>query len=299
LRENVALKDQDEDQSSSSYSEGPQNKDIQYVEQDKDKKPTDRVVSAHDPEVRVGYKSKKLAFVGDKTQVLESAGSHLVLNAEPIPGNEADGVALESIVKAVVDQFNKRRKEVVADTAYGSGENRDKLVNGLQIHLTAHLVKIPNPSGKVLRVEDFTYLPEDDVVVCPEGHRSNRKMYIKKSKGKQYGFDEEDCVVCALRSQCTDHAKGRTVFVSDYWELIQEAREYNASPEGQAAFRARYEIERTNNEMKRHHGLERPRTRGRKKLRIDIKITSMVVTIKTMVRTLLARCPELEAPVCP
>ncbi|QQE77337.1 IS1182 family transposase [Alicyclobacillus sp. SO9] len=298
LRENVDSKEQDEDSSGSSDSSGPQNRGFQYAELGQKEKPADRVVSAHDPEVRIGHKSKKLAFLGDKTQVVESASSHLVLNAEPIPGNEADGVTLENVVKTVVEQFDKRPKEVVADAAYGSGENRDKLVNGLHIHLTAPLTKVTNPSGKAFRTEDFTYLPEDDVVVCPEGQRSVRRTHIKKSKGSQYGFAEQVCGQCSLRGQCTDHAKGRTVFVSDYWALLQEAKKYNASAQGQEALRARYEIERTNNEMKRHHGLERPRTRGRKKLRIDVKITSMVVNVKVMVKTLVERCKPLEAPVC-
>ena len=298
LRENVTPKLPDENQSPSSENVEPQKEDIQYVEQDKNNKPSDRVVSAHDPEVRVGHKSKKLAFIGDKTQVVESANSHLVLNAEPIPGNEVDGIALESVVKAVVDEFDKRPKEVVADSAYGSAENRDKLSKGLHILLTAPLPKFTNPSGKAFRAEDFTYIPERDVVVCPSGHTSVRKNHIKQSKGTQHGFAEEDCTACPLRAQCTDHAKGRTVFVSDYWELIQEAKKYNASQEGQEALRARYEIERTNNEMKRHHGLGKPRTRGRSKLRIDVKITSMVVNVKVMVKELLNRGKPLEAPVC-
>lgn len=299
LRENVTPKLHDEDQSGSSGNEGPQREDIQYVEQDKKNKPSDRVVSAHDPEVRVGRKSKKMVFIGDKTQVVESAGSHLVLNAEPIPGNEVDGIALESVVKAVVDEFDKRPKEVVADAAYGNAENRDKLSKGLHILLTAPLPKSTNPSGKIFRTEDFTYFLEDDVVVCPGGHTSVRKNYIKQSKGTQHGFAEEVCAACSLRAQCTEHAKGRTVLVSDYWELIQEAKKYNASQEGQEALRARYEIERTNNEMKRHHGLGKPRTRGRNKFRVDVKITSMVVNVKVMVKELLKRCKPLEAPICP
>lgn len=296
LRENVIAK---EAGNPSGPSPAPGDEAIAYVQLSKEKKPTDCVVSAHDPEVRVGHKSKKLSFVGDKTQVVESAGSHLVLNAEPISGNETDGTALESVVKEVVKTFEKRPKEVVADTAYGTGENREKFANGLHIRLTAPFAKVTNPSGKALRTEDFSYLPEDDVVQCPGGHRSIRKAHIRKSKGTQHRFAKEDCAACPLRSQCTDHENGRSVFVSDYWALAQDAKKYNATPEGQEALKARYEIERTNNEMKRHHGLGKPRTRGRAKLRIDVKVTSMVVNVKVMVKTMVDRCNQAQAPVCP
>lgn len=268
-----------------------------YVEMKNDEKPSNRVVNAHDPDVRVGYKSTKKSFVGDKIQVVESAQSQLILNAEPIAGNEADGEALPILVEGMIEEFGLRPAEVIADSAYGSGANRQQLKN-LGTLLTAPLPNYANPAGSLLKNDQFTYVPEQDHVVCPGGHISVRKAHIKASQGTQYHFKAETCRDCPLRAQCTNSKFGRAVFVNDHWELIRDAKAYNVSENGKEAMKARYEIERTNNEMKRHHGLGRPRTRGRKALRIDAKITAMVVNLKRIVKSLANPRGAVEAPVC-
>jgi len=270
----------------------------QYVELSKDQKPSDRIVSAVDPDIRCGYKTKKKMFIGDKVQVVESLKSKLVLNAEPIQGNESDGTALEGLVSSVVEEYGKRPAEVVADSAYGWGENREKL-KGRQILLTAPMPKTSNPAGNLFHNSEFQYLPEQQVVICPAGQTSYRHAHIKKSQGTQHIFAKGTCGACPLRAQCTTGNSGRTVFINDYWQVLQEAEAYNLTPEGKAALLSRYEIERTNNEMKRHHGLERPRTHGRDKLRISVKLTSMVVNIKVMVKAMTKQLKPKVAPVCP
>lgn len=272
---------------------------LAYTEISRDQKPSDRVISVHDKDVRAGHKSRSVSFVGDKIQVVESSKSRLVLNAEPIAGNEADGEALPRLVQSVIDEFHCRPTEVVADSAYGSGANRQQLKT-MEILLTAPLPKWANPAGGSLFKNDlFTYDPEQNHVVCPGGQTSGRTNYLKNFQGTQHHFKAETCKACPFQSQCTKARDGRTVFVSDYWELIQEAKAYNASERGQEALAARPEIERTNNDMKRHEGLGHPRTRGRKALRIDTKITSMVTNIKVIVKSLTRHRKPMRAPVCP
>lgn len=271
---------------------------VQYVKLSKGQKKPDRIVSVVDPDIRCGYKTKSKQFVGDKVQVVESSKSKLILNAEPIPGNESDGTALVKLIDSVIQEYGTRPTEVVADSAYGWGENREKL-RGRQILLTAPMPKTSNPAGDLFHNNEFQYLPEKQIVVCPAGQTSYRKTHIKKSQGTQHIFAKETCGACPLRSQCTKGNGGRTVFINDYWRVLQAAEAYNLTPEGKAALLARYEIERTNNEMKRHHGLERPRTHGRNKMRISVKLTSMVVNIKVMVKAATQQLTPKIAPVCP
>jgi hypothetical protein len=67
---------------------------------------------------------------------------------------------------------------------------------------------------------------------------------------------------------------------------MQQGKTYNKTKEGQEALNSRSEIERTNNELKHHHGLNRPRTRGREKFRITVKMTATVINVKLMVKCL-------------
>ncbi|NQX69960.1 transposase, partial [Paenibacillus alba] len=63
-------------------------------------RPKDRIVNAHDPSVRNGRKTAKKPFTGDKIQVVESSASGFILDAEPVPGNEADGDRLAHLLQS-------------------------------------------------------------------------------------------------------------------------------------------------------------------------------------------------------
>ena len=275
---------------------------IRFVALAKDKRPTDGVINAYDPEIRCGYKSSSRKFIGDKVQVLESAKSKLVLQAEPIPGNEPDGKALYDIVQSVVEEFGLRPLEVVADKGYAWGKNFQRLKQK-NLTLVAPPEKVVNSTGRIPNTE-FTYSPEEHTVTCPEGHSPASSHRSKAYDGTQYIFAKVTCEACPLYEECvgtrsTKKKIGRTVFFSDYWPLLQEARAYINTDSGKAALGERYEIERTNNEMKRHHGLREPRTRGRQKLRLTVKMTTIVVNLKRMVKALTGPPRLNKAPVCP
>lgn len=275
---------------------------LQYVEQPSKSKPTDRIVNVYDPEIRVGHKTRRLSFIGDKVQVVESWKSKLVLLAEPIVGNEADGERLFDLVQSVVEEYGTRPKEVVADQGYAWGRNFQRM-KSKHLVLIAPPPKPNNPTGKIPNSQ-FTYDPKNKTVTCPQGHQSVSSTYIKASEGTQYKFDKAQCGQCPLKDQCvSSKAKkstvGRTVFVSDYWELHQNVREILATVAGKTAMKTRQEVERTNHEMKRHHGLREPRTRGRQNLRTTVKLTCMVVNLKRMVKALATDPPATnKAPVC-
>lgn len=257
---------------------------LQYRELSKKEKPQDLIRSAYDPEVRSGYKSKTVKFTGDKIQILESRHHGLVLDTEPIPGNEGDGERFVSMVEEVINRHDVRPKQIIGDTAYGTGENRQKL-SEKKLLLTAPFQRNPNPTG-LLESDWFSYDPNTYEVTCPQGYSTSKKVRNNQYQGYQYKFQAGTCQHCPLREQCTTNTQGRTLFISDYYEVVEEAKSYNLTPEGRASLRARYDVERTNNEAANHHGLRNPRTRGRDKLRITAKLTGIVINIKIMVKKL-------------
>lgn len=313
LRENTTEAPHDDDprpenkaESQESSADSPEmsidaeQKTLKYIELPKNEKPTDCIVNVFDPEIRAGSKSARKSFIGDKVQVVESWKHRLILLAEPIAGNEPDGEALFSLVQSIVEEFDKKPSEILADKGYSWGRNYEKLL-AKKLRLTTPFPKVVNPVGKMPN-HQFKYSPEEKQVTCPAGHTTSWRTYIKAAEGTQYKFPKATCDACPLREQCTTSATnstvGRTVFFSDYWEILQAVQAYLETPEGREALRNRYEIERTNNEMKRHHGLREPRTRGRHKLRTTVKLTGMVVNLKRMVQAISKPPETTKAPVC-
>jgi Transposase DDE domain/Transposase domain (DUF772) len=273
---------------------------------ERNKRTKDRIVSAVDPDVRNGQKSKNTKFLGDKVQVVTSSPKGLVLNAEPIPGNEADGVRLFELLDVVRKAHDVKPSSVVADSAYGYARYRREFKEE-NIQFVSPLQNKPNPTG-LFTHEQFTYDSETRTVTCPRGAMTNHSVRNNKYEGFQFKFPKSSCAACPVREQCTTNANGRTLFISDYYKEIQEAAVFNQTEEAEKLLKDRIAIEPKNNELKNHHGLGDARYRSREKRRIETKITSMVVNIKQMISHakgsltfgFVRKKPRVTlAPVCP
>jgi hypothetical protein len=267
------------------HPEDPEDPNAPFKKRTKSERPQDLVVSAVDPDVRRGYKSKSVKFTGDKVQVVQSTLSGLVLTAEPIPGNEDDGKRLLELVDRVWTKHGVKPAAVVGDTAYGTGRNRTEFAER-NVVLSAPIWSQfgASPTG-TLSHESFTYDPVAKTVTCPNGQVTNKSVYNAKKEGTQYKFLASACASCPMRPNCTTAEKaGRTVFISDYYELHQQAKAFNETEEGKALQSARPAVERKNNELKNHQGLGRARTRSREARRRDVKLASIVANLKVMVK---------------
>ncbi|MGF7029892.1 hypothetical protein J2T17_000797, partial [Paenibacillus mucilaginosus] len=121
-------------------------------------------------------------------------------------------------------------------------------------------------------------------VTCPAGQIAQKKNYNRHLEGTQYSFPKQVCQTCSLREQCTTSVKGRTVFISDYYNEFQEAKEFNETEKAKKLFQMRNAVERKNNELKNHNGLGHARTYTRERRRVYVKIVSMVVNLKQLVK---------------
>ncbi|NQX71931.1 transposase, partial [Paenibacillus alba] len=225
-------------------------------------------------------------FTGDKIQVVESSASGFILDAEPVPGNEADGDRLAHLLQSVVTHHHIVPEYVGADTLYGFGRYRaevDALNLGIQV--VAPVFKPANQKG-MLSHDQFTYDVQKQEVTCP-AQQTTTKFYVRKNwEGLQYNFKGSICAKCPLKETCTPSKMGRSIFISDYYEVYEEAQRFNESQQGQEILRKRGQIEPTNNELANHHALRHPQTRGRDNLRITVKLKAMSVNIKLIVKKL-------------
>lgn len=262
----------------------PSDPEAPYKKTDRKKRPQNRVVSAVDPDLRAGAKSKTVFFLGDKIQVVTSMQNNMVLNAEPIAGNEPDGERLLELVHAVRKRQKVQPAAVVADSAYSFGRNRRKFIEH-EAKLVAPLKSVGENATGLFSNEQFTFCSDTKTVTCPAGQMTSSAGRNEKAEGTLYHFSKRTCLQCPLREQCTTGTKkGRGVFISDYIDEFLQAKIYNETEEGKALLASRSGIERKNHEMKNHNGLGHARVRTREKRRIEVKLVSMVVNLKQIVK---------------
>jgi hypothetical protein len=258
---------------------------VQYEKIPRGERPSHRIISAHDPEARVGAKNRFTMIKGFKIQNLCSC-SAVILDTRVIPASEPDREAMVGMVNAIQSFFHTTPKALLGDTAYGYGKQRVEL-NRLGVNVVA-----PVPTTKPTSTPEsisFIYNREKDIYTCSNGKETIRKLHKPQLEGWYYYFGKKTCQECPIRSQCTkNNTHGRSVFQSDYFDHYEAARTYNKSDEGISALKKRYLVERKNNELKNDCGLGKPQTHGLKALQTKATLAAIVVNLKLTVRRLLA-----------
>jgi transposase len=241
----------------------------------------DRIVSLTDLEMRHGRKSAAQRFDGRKWQVAEEPGSELLLAVEPIPANVGDGRDLLLVIEHVEAQAEVTVARVIADGAYGTGDNRaDCAARGTD--LVSPLAVLPNPEvAKTAFAIDLIA----DTVTCPHGQTTNTFTVTKDDKGrpvKTFFFDRKICETCPLFERCV-HSKtqGRSIVLNYHEGLLQAARQRQRTAEFKELYHQRPAVERKIAELS-EHGAKQARYLSRLKNLLQAQWTGAVINLKRL-----------------
>ena len=169
----------------------------------------DRVISTVDPESRHIHKSVGTYRNGYKAHIVVEPHTGLICGQRLTAANVPEGaVAVE-----LMEQEPKGR-QVLADSAYGSGDTRAALQR--RKHRLAikpwHVVD----TGRFTR-DDFTVDHAARTVTCPAGHT------VPISPTGRASF-RLHCRGCPIRSQCTTASRGRQLHIGAHDADMAEAR---------------------------------------------------------------------------
>src|SRR5665811_1029220 len=227
-------------------------------------------------ENKIAKKKKKKKFTGYKVNSIMSEDG-FIKNINATPGNSYDGNILIPLIDEMIEQ-GFTTSEVVGDTAYGEVDNRNKLMlKGITV--IAPFKKETNKNG-LFPQSKFSI--EKHAVVCPEERMTMLWNNNKKTKKITFFFNKKDCANCKLKQKCTVQ-KRRTIAISEHYELLKKAKEYNKTDDFKEDMKQRAHIEPKQGEMKRYHGLQRAKYWGLPKMNIQAAISAIVVNVKRFV----------------
>jgi hypothetical protein len=119
--------------------------------------------------------------------------------------------------------------EVLADSAYGSGEARRELADaGHKAVIKPIPVQAAVPGG--FSMDDFVIDETAGTATCPNGLTRS----ITQSRAVIFGAG---CDGCPLRAQCTTSKRGRIIKVHEHEALLRAARRQAETPEFQQVYR--------------------------------------------------------------
>lgn len=238
----------------------------------------DQIPSFVDPDARFGHKSKKKTFCGYKAHAaMDESG--IVTSVQTFGGNENESIKLKELLE------EEKRKAIsseatTADGLYDPANARQAIKdNRMQAF-------IPSPNNERQIDEGFSYCPETDKAICPEGKVSKGKT--RQSEGDLHYFSTRDCKSCTNKECLKKNMKRVRVYVSDAYKLRQGVDEEKK----REALLIRKRIEAKFGEAKKWHNLDRARYRGRWKVAIQVLMTFLVTNCKRIIKLLKERWEE-------
>src|SRR5262249_14965953 len=190
---------------------------------DRRQDPEKIVISTGDPEAALGRDKEKVFRPLYTLQVVQGTASPLVLGYE-VFAQATDAGTLMPLRQRAHELTGVWLKEILADTGYASALDLvDCARAGVELYAPyrendwTERRRARQPRRQIPKNE-FTWRPEEQVYVCPRGHRLTRvgAEARERADGRTVGVTtyrcpKEHCQACPLKSRCTSGAKGRTI----------------------------------------------------------------------------------------
>ncbi len=201
----------------------------------------ERICSVGDPEMRHGRKSASKRFDGHKLDIATEVESQLITAVDVLEGSAPDDEGALEMAQESGRALEAEVGEVLTDCAFGDGENRQQFKEA-GIELRAK-VPVQGSNGEHFKKSDFQIDLEANTCTCPAGQTTSevRPLGWRKGKGgskvrlEAYVFAKEVCAGCPLKESCFKQSEkrnwGRVVYRHPQEALLQEAREWQQSPD--------------------------------------------------------------------
>ena len=173
---------------------------------------------------------------------------------------------------------------LAADTTYGNGE----LLQWLDDRSIAAYIRVKeNPNGPtdLYGIEQFTYMPEENSYLCPEGKVLKYVGVNARSRTHVYYSTVKRCRECSQKSRCT-RGKYRTLTIHTCESARQRAHALAKTPAFAISQRARRKVEALFAELKNYIGLRRLRLRRMRFVREQFYLAATAQNLKRLVRFL-------------
>jgi hypothetical protein len=248
-------------------------------------------VSPVDRDAQMFKKYGTTPLLSHKTHFVVDGGQAGIITAVEVTGScVSDGRSVGKLLDKHRAALGRPARKLVADRGYGS---ESAVLACVERDIEPWLARREtiNTHGGLSRNE-FIYVPERDLYVCPAGKELRRFRFKPSPNDAQYRPRRGTCRDCQLRDRCVSGAGDRVIRRSDHTALLEAMQERLSTRRGRALLRRRHTLsERINADAKVKHGMARAQFHGRAKMQIQALLTAAVINLKQ----LAARRPEAQS----
>ncbi|MGF1657558.1 MAG: IS1182 family transposase [Verrucomicrobiales bacterium] len=167
-----------------------------------------------------------------------------IIVAAEVVNDPADHVLLNGMIEQTEENTGSRNATTLADGGYAGGRELEKAKQAGREIVAPVPPGCKNPEDKQYHASKFTYKPQEDVVVCPQG----RKLPFQRERTRKNGDvirvyrSAQVCKGCPAFGLCTRDRHGRSIDVAPWRELLIEHGQKMKEPMAKALYGMRGEI---------------------------------------------------------
>jgi hypothetical protein len=212
-----------------------------------------------------------MAFYAYSTNYLIDLKHAVIVDVEASTAiRQAEVTACKTMIVRAKEHFDLHPDRLAADTAYGSAEMLNWLVNDQRIEPHVPVFDKSERTDGTLSRADFAYDAQADAYTCPAGkplHRRRRRFRTPRPQAPRddtirYRASKRDCDACALKVRCCPNTPARKVTRSIYEAARDQARAIAQTEAYLVSRRERKKVEMLFAHLKRILKLDRLRLRG-------------------------------------
>jgi transposase len=216
--------------------------------------------------------------------VKDSAQKQVLITAEEVVTDANDIHQLIPLIEQARENSGEMAAVSLADAGYHSGENLAECEE-----LKQSVVMPENQSNNInqpYHKDQFTYQPESDSYICPQGqtliYRGMKKVH--QVMRRVYRGKVENCLICPAFGICTrDRHNGRELKIGEYEKQLRRHREWMKSEEARQLYRLRKMlIEMVFGTIKEALGMRHFWLRGLQNVRAEAAMMVTAFNLKTL-----------------
>ena len=213
----------------------------------------------------------------------------IIVDAFATPGNVTDATPYIERIDWIGRELGLVIRETGADSGYDTGMVHQQMLER-KIHFYTPLNHEKPQYKSSFTRSDFSYQPEQDIFLCPEGNGLSLKRLQRNEYGiyREYRAEKSDCQSCPLKGQClTESFPNRRLQVNLFEEAVRQNHSRDRSTRHREVLRLRQIwCEGSFAAQKAHHNLKRLLRRGLEAAQEHCLLSATALNLKRMVKCL-------------
>ena len=260
-----------------------------------------KFVSRSDPAAQWTGAHKGHAFFAYATNYLIDLDHAVIVDVETSRAiRQAEVGATRTMIDRAQNRFGLYPERLAADSAYGSAEMLNWLVNerGIAPHIPV-FDKSERTDGTFSRA-DFAYDHSADAYTCPAGKQLRKRQRLYKTPRPLVGEDgvlryrasKLDCDACSLKPRCCPNTPARKIPRSIHEGARDVARNIAATDAYVVSRRERKKVEMLFAHLKRILKLDRLRLRGPNGARDEFHLAATAQNLRKLAKLIPMAQPQ-------